>query len=104
MQAIDGEIAAIYGEDLADAFSFRDAQESGIREVHGTVGIFFHEFADPRNIARVQGEELQRSAIDHFPERFLGLGKIGEQVHGFCERRPDRGQGFAETPECGRPR
>ena len=38
VEAIDEEIAAIYGEDLADAFSFRDAEESGIGEVHGTDG------------------------------------------------------------------
>jgi len=69
VEAIDGEIAAIYGEDLADAFSFRDAEESGIREVHGTVGIFFHEFADPRNIARVQGPFDTTSSPAYSPLR-----------------------------------
>jgi len=69
VEAIDGEIAAIYGENLAEAFSLRDAEESGIREVHATVGIFFHEFADPRNIARVQGPFDTTSSPAYSPLR-----------------------------------
>ena len=99
MEAVDRESAAIHSEYLAEAFPLRDAEQGCVGEVHGTVGVFLHEFADPRSIAGVKREELQGATLQHFPEGFLRSGQIGDEIHGFGERRPDSGHGLAEILE-----
>ena len=99
VEAVDGEITAIHGEDSAEAFAFCDAEEGGIDEVHGTVDILTHEFADAWSIAGVEREELQGAAFQHLPESFLGPGQFFQQVHGFGQRRPNGGHRLAKSLE-----
>jgi hypothetical protein len=99
MEAVDREIAAIHGENFAEAFPLRDAEQGCIGEVHGTVGVFLHKFADARSVPGVKREELQGATFQHFPECFLCCGEIGEQVHGFGQRGPHGGHRLAEILE-----
>ena len=72
MEAVDGEIAAVDGEDFAEAFTFSDADKRGIGEVHGTVGVFTHKLAGSGAIAGIEGEQKDRASVEHFPKGFLG--------------------------------
>lgn len=77
MEAVDGEIAAVDGEYFADAFSFGDADEGGVGEVHGAVGVFAHEFAGSGDVAGIEGKQKDGAAIEHFPKGFLRGGLVG---------------------------
>ena len=101
MKAIDGEIAAIDGEYFAQAFSLRDADERGVGEIHGPVRVFAHKFADSGNVAGIEREQEDGAALEHFPQRLLRGRLIGEEVHGFDERRPDGGERLAQRFESG---
>jgi len=77
VEAVDGEIAAVDGEDLAEAFSFGDADERGIGKVHGTVGVFTHERARSGDVARIEGKEKDGASLEHFPEGLLRRRLVG---------------------------
>jgi len=77
VEAIDGEIGAVDGEDFADAFAFGDADQSGVSEVHGAVGVFAHEFAGSGDVVGIEREKKDGGALEHFPEGFLGRGLTG---------------------------
>jgi len=76
VEAVDGEIAAVDGEDFAEALALGDAEDGGVGEIHGTVGVFAHEFANPGNVAGVEGKQKDRASVEHFPERILRLRQI----------------------------
>jgi hypothetical protein len=101
VEAVVGEIAAINGEYFAEAFTFGDAEEGRVAEIHGTVRVFAHQFADSGNVCGIERELEEGAALDHFPQRLLGGGLIGEQVHGFDERGPDGGKRLAQRFESG---
>jgi hypothetical protein len=54
MQAINGKVAAIYCEDLAKAFSFSNAQQRCISQVHRSVRILTHQLANTWNVCGVE--------------------------------------------------
>lgn len=77
VKAVDGEIAAVDGEDLADALAFGDADERGVGEIHGAVGVFTHELAGSGDVAGIEREQKDGAALGHFPEGLLRHGLIG---------------------------
>src|SRR5579859_1577855 len=96
MEAIDGEIAAIHGEDLADPFSFRYPQKSSICQVHRPVGVFTHQFPHPWSVTDIQRQKLQGFTFQHFPKSLLGARLFGQKVHGFGHCRPHRAHWLAK--------
>lgn len=101
MEAVDGEVAAVDCDYFAEAFAFGDADERGVGEIHGAVGVFAHEFADSRDVAGIEGKQKDGAAIEHFPEGLLCCGLIGEEVHGFDKGRPDGGERLAQPFQGG---
>lgn len=101
VEAVDGEIAAVDGEYFADTLSFGDADEGGVGEVHGTVGVFAHELADSGDVACIERKQKDGGAFEHFPEDFLRRWLTGKEVHGFDERGPYGGEGLAQGFESG---
>ena len=99
VEAVDGEIAAVDGEYFAEALSFGDADEGGVGEVHGAVGVFTHELAGSGDVARIEGKQKDGAALEHFPEGLLRSRLVGQKVHGFDERRPDGGERLAQGLE-----
>ena len=77
VEAVDGEITAVYGEYFAESLAFGDADERGVGEVHGTVGVFAHELAGSGNVARIEGKQKDGAPLEHFPEGVLRGRLIG---------------------------
>ena len=57
VEAVDGEIAAVDSEYSAEALAFSDADERGVGEVHGTVGVFAHKLAGSGDVARIERKQ-----------------------------------------------
>jgi transposase len=77
VETVDGEVAAVDGEDFAEAFAFGDAKKGGVGEVHGTVGVFAHEFARSGDVARIEGKQKDSASFEHFPQRLLRHRLVG---------------------------
>jgi len=54
VQAVDGKVPPIDRKDFAKTFALGEAQESGVREIHRSIGVFAHQFADPRNVPGIK--------------------------------------------------
>jgi len=96
VNAIDGEIIAVHGEDPTAAFSFSNSDECRIREIHRSVGIFNHKLSYAQYIYQAERHELHYSSRQHLPKSFLGFGKLSQQIHRFEEWRPHCDQGFSQ--------
>ena len=63
VEAIDGEIASVHGENFSEAFALCNPEERGIGKIHGTIGVLAHEFADSRSVGGVERKELQGASL-----------------------------------------
>ncbi len=63
VEAIDGEIASVHGENFSEAFALGYPEKSCIREVHLTIGVLAHEFADSRSVGGIERKELQCATL-----------------------------------------
>src|SRR5204863_1166674 len=52
VQAVDGEITAVDGEDFASVLTLGGAQQGSVGKVHFAVDVLAHQFADPGDIVR----------------------------------------------------
>lgn len=70
---VDAEVAPIDGEDSVDALAFGESNERGIGEIHWKVAILAHEMAHARAIVAIEVGDSQHFALEHLPQRVLGL-------------------------------
>ena len=63
VEAVDGEIFAVNSENLANPFALGDANQRGVRQVHGTVRVLPHKLPDPGSVRAIQRKKYQASAF-----------------------------------------
>src|SRR5437764_726695 len=73
IRAVDREIAAVEGEDAADLFPLRYANERGVGEIHREIAVLFHQLTHAGQVLDFDLDEIERHALDHFPQRALRL-------------------------------
>ena len=86
--AEDVEVAPIQGEDRGDIFTVRQVNQAGVCEVDLLVAVFAEYLADSPDVARVQWQEDEDSAIDGLEELVACPGIPAEQIRGFRDNGP----------------
>jgi hypothetical protein len=94
VEAVDGEVLAVDGEDFADAFAFRDVDKGCVSQIHRPVGVFGDEFADSGNVREAERKKGDGATLNHCPDILLRLWQTRQQVHRFTENGPHGGQRF----------
>ncbi len=87
----------IESDDAGDPLAFGRADERGIGEIHRQVAVLLHQLFHACQIGCVQRDQVQGSIGHHVAQGVRPAWRVGEQVHGLGQRRPDCGKG---TTNC----
>jgi len=78
--SIDEKIG-VGGDDRCGVMQFRETGDAGIREVHGGISVFFHEFPDSWDF-RSNGNRQEVALFDQFQNGCAGDSNTGHEVTG----------------------
>lgn len=90
--AVRAKVPLVSGENAAMAQVFGQQDQGGIGQVHGQVGVAFHQVGDSANLC-LRNIPYSQSTIGHVSNQRLCKASPearGHEMAGFSQRRPSR--------------